>query len=131
MLRLVIGGLLVVLAFAGGMAVSASKTVTLTVDGTTMRVTTMKSRVIDIVRENGFGVDERDDGERVAKPLREGGFVVGAAAPRRELVRVVMILRERLHTGAKQRGETRRVRRQKGPQPRSVSRQSHVQITPQ
>ena len=49
MLRLVIGGLLVVLAFAGGMAVSASKTVTLTVDGTTMRVTTMKSRVIEDV----------------------------------------------------------------------------------
>ena len=61
MLRLVIGGLLVVLAFAGGMAVSASKTVTLTVDGTTMRVTTMKSRVIDIIRENGFRIDGRDD----------------------------------------------------------------------
>jgi resuscitation-promoting factor RpfB len=60
-LRLVVGGLLVVLTLAGGMAVSASKTVTLTVDGTSMRVTTMKSRVIDIVRENGFGVDARDD----------------------------------------------------------------------
>ena len=61
MLRLVVGGLLVVLAFAGGFAVSASKTVTLTVDGIAMRVTTMKSRVIDIVQENGFAVDERDD----------------------------------------------------------------------
>ncbi len=61
MLRLVIGGLLVVLAFAGGFAVSASKTVTLTVDGTAMRVTTMKSRVIDIIKENGFAVDGRDD----------------------------------------------------------------------
>ena len=57
MLRLVVGGLLVVLAFAGGFAVSASKTVTLTVDGIAMRVTTMKSRVIDIVQENGFAVD--------------------------------------------------------------------------
>jgi resuscitation-promoting factor RpfB len=37
------------------------KTVTLTVDGTAMRVTTMKSRVIDIIQENGFAVDERDD----------------------------------------------------------------------
>ncbi len=61
MLRLVVGGLLVVLAFAGGFAVSVSKTVTLTVDGIAMRVTTMKSRVIDIVQENGFAVDARDD----------------------------------------------------------------------
>ena len=61
MLRLVVAGLLLVLAFAGGYAVSASKTVTLTVDGTAMRVTTMKSRVIDVVQENGFAVDERDD----------------------------------------------------------------------
>ncbi|WP_197283543.1 resuscitation-promoting factor [Mycobacterium sp. Marseille-P9652] len=61
MLRLVVGGLLLVLAFAGGFAVSVSKTVTLTVDGVAMRVTTMKSRVIDIVQENGYSVDERDD----------------------------------------------------------------------
>ncbi|WP_201263584.1 resuscitation-promoting factor [Mycobacterium montefiorense] len=61
MLRLVVGGLLVVLAFAGGFAVSVSKTVTLTVDGIAMRVTTMKSRVIDIVEENGYIVDQRDD----------------------------------------------------------------------
>jgi len=50
-----------VLGCAGGLAVSASKTVTLTVDGIAMRVTTMKSRVIDIVRENGYSVDDRDD----------------------------------------------------------------------
>lgn len=61
MLRLVVGALLLVLAFAGGDAVAACKTVTLTVDGTAMRVTTMKSRVIDIVEENGFSVDDRDD----------------------------------------------------------------------
>src|SRR3984893_2092141 len=61
MLRLVVAGLLLVLGFAGGFAVSASKTVTLTVDGTAMRVSTMKSRVIDIVQETGFSVDERDD----------------------------------------------------------------------
>ena len=58
MLRLVVGGLLLVLAFAGGFAVSASKRVTLTIDGIAMRVTTMKSRVIDIVQENGFTVDD-------------------------------------------------------------------------
>ncbi|MGO9925914.1 MAG: transglycosylase family protein [Mycobacterium sp.] len=61
MLRLVVGGLLLVLGFAGGFAVSACKTVTLTVDGVAMRVTTMKSRVIDVVQESGFAVGERDD----------------------------------------------------------------------
>jgi resuscitation-promoting factor RpfB len=61
MLRLVVAGLLLVLTLAGGIAVSASKTVTLTVDGIAIRVTTMKSRVIDIVEENGFNVDDRDD----------------------------------------------------------------------
>ncbi|WP_217809265.1 resuscitation-promoting factor [Mycobacterium simiae] len=61
MLRFVVGGLLVVLALAGGFAVSVSKTVTLTVDGVAMRVTTMKSRVIDIVEENGYVIGERDD----------------------------------------------------------------------
>lgn len=43
------------------MAVAAYKTVTLTVDGTAMTVTTMKSRVIDVIKENGFEVGERDD----------------------------------------------------------------------
>lgn len=43
------------------MAVAAYKTVTLNVDGTAMTVTTMKSRVIDIINENGFNVGERDD----------------------------------------------------------------------
>ncbi len=61
MLRLVVGGLLLVLGIAGGFAVSACKTVTLTVDGVAMRVTTMKSRVVDIVQESGFAVGERDD----------------------------------------------------------------------
>src|SRR5271168_5170556 len=61
MLRLVVAGLLLVLAFAGGYAVSVSKTVTLNVDGTAMRVKTMKWRVIDVVKENGFAVTERDD----------------------------------------------------------------------
>ncbi|WP_236977768.1 resuscitation-promoting factor [Mycobacterium kiyosense] len=61
MLRLLVGALLVALIFAGGFAVSSSKTVTLTVDGTSTRVSTMKSRVIDIVQENGFSVGDRDD----------------------------------------------------------------------
>ncbi|WP_343602036.1 transglycosylase family protein [Mycobacterium sp.] len=60
-LRLLTAALLLVLACAGGYAVAAAKTITLNVDGTRMAVTTMKSRVIDIVRENGFDVGERDD----------------------------------------------------------------------
>jgi resuscitation-promoting factor RpfB len=35
--------------------------VTLSVDGAPVTVTTMKSRVIDVVRENGFEVSDRDD----------------------------------------------------------------------
>ena len=49
------------LTFAGGFAVAAHKTVTLTVDGTQMTVATMKSRVIDVVTENGYDVGDRDD----------------------------------------------------------------------
>lgn len=49
------------LVFAGGYAVAAHKTVTLTIDGAPMTVSTMKSRVIDVVKENGFDVGERDD----------------------------------------------------------------------
>ncbi|HEY2450213.1 MAG TPA: transglycosylase family protein [Mycobacterium sp.] len=69
-LRLLVTGFLLVLAFAGAFAVADYKTVTLSVDGTAMTVTTMKSRVIDIIEENGFNVSERDDlypaaGERV------------------------------------------------------------------
>jgi uncharacterized protein YabE (DUF348 family) len=60
-LRLLVAAALLALAFAGGYAVAARKTVTLSVDGTAMTVTTMKSRVVDIVKENGFKVSERDD----------------------------------------------------------------------
>jgi uncharacterized protein YabE (DUF348 family) len=60
-LRLLVAALLVVLAVAGGLAVAAYKTVTLSVDGTAMQVTTMKSRVVDILKENGFVVGDRDD----------------------------------------------------------------------
>jgi uncharacterized protein YabE (DUF348 family) len=61
MLRIVVGALLVALTFAGGYAVAAHKTVTLSVDGTETTVSTMKSRVIDVVQENGFEVGDRDD----------------------------------------------------------------------
>lgn len=60
-LRLLVATLLVALTFAGGYAVSTHKTVTLTVDGKSTTVSTMKSHVIDVVQENGFEVGERDD----------------------------------------------------------------------
>jgi uncharacterized protein YabE (DUF348 family) len=61
LLRFLVGVTLLALAFAGGVAVATHKTVTLAVDGATITVPTMKSRVIDVVRENGFEVGERDD----------------------------------------------------------------------
>jgi resuscitation-promoting factor RpfB len=60
-LRAVVGALLLALTGAGSYAVAADKTVTLEVDGSPMTVSTMKSRVIDVVQENGFTVGERDD----------------------------------------------------------------------
>src|SRR5882757_4838894 len=57
MLRLLIGALLATLVYAG----SAHKTVTLTVDGASMTVPTMKSHVIDVVEEYGLDVGDRDD----------------------------------------------------------------------
>jgi uncharacterized protein YabE (DUF348 family) len=60
-LRLTVGALLVTLAGAGVIAIDSCKTVTLDVDGTAMTVTTMKSRVTDIVEENGFEVGTRDE----------------------------------------------------------------------
>lgn len=60
-LRLTLGALLLTLGAGGAIAIDSHKTVTLDVDGTAMTVTTMKSRVSDIVAENGFTVGERDD----------------------------------------------------------------------
>jgi resuscitation-promoting factor RpfB len=55
------GALLVALTCAGGYAVAMHKTVTLSIDGSPMTVSTMKSRVIDVMRENGFAVGDHDD----------------------------------------------------------------------
>jgi uncharacterized protein YabE (DUF348 family)/transposase len=59
--RALVGALLLALTFAGGYAVAVHKTVTLSVDGSPMAVSTMKSRVIDVVRDNGFAVGDHDD----------------------------------------------------------------------
>lgn len=60
-LRVTVGALLVALTVSGGVAVASRKTVTLDVDGAAMTVTTMKSRVVDIIEENGLNVGDRDD----------------------------------------------------------------------
>ncbi|WP_111509570.1 resuscitation-promoting factor [Mycobacterium kyogaense] len=60
-LRALVLATLLALIFAGSAAVAMHKTVTLSVDGASMTVPTMKSRVIDVVKENGFDVGERDD----------------------------------------------------------------------
>ena len=65
-LRLTLGALLLTLATGGAIAIDSHKTVTLDVDGSAMTVTTMKSRVADIVAENGFEVGERDELEPAA-----------------------------------------------------------------
>jgi len=60
-LRVVVGVLLAALAGAGILALASHKTVTLDVDGTAMTVTTMKSRVADIIAENGLSAQDRDE----------------------------------------------------------------------
>lgn len=59
--RLVLAALLTCLAGAGFVALASSKTVTLNVDGAAVSVTTMKSRVAEVMNENGFTVGERDE----------------------------------------------------------------------
>ena len=69
--------MLLALAFGGGYAVAAHKTVTLTVDGASITVPTMKSRVIDVIEENGFGVGERDDLYPAAEaPVQDADTIV-------------------------------------------------------
>jgi uncharacterized protein YabE (DUF348 family)/transposase len=59
--RALVGVLLLALTFGGGYCVAVHKTVTLSVDGSPRTVSTMKSRVIDVVQENGFAVGGHDD----------------------------------------------------------------------
>jgi resuscitation-promoting factor RpfB len=59
--RALVGVFFLALACAGCYAVAAHKTVTLVVDGSPMTISTMTSRVIDVVRDNGFAVGDHDD----------------------------------------------------------------------
>jgi uncharacterized protein YabE (DUF348 family) len=64
--RALLGALLVGLTCGGGYTVALQKTVTLVVDGSSTQISTLSSRVIDVLRRNGFAVGDRDE-------LRPGG----------------------------------------------------------
>ena len=75
--RALVGALLVALAVAGCYAVAVHKTVTLSVDGSPMTVSTMKSRVVDVVRENGYAVGDHDDLYPAAnRPVHQSDTIV-------------------------------------------------------
>ncbi|MCB1287699.1 MAG: transglycosylase family protein [Mycobacterium sp.] len=71
-LRVITAAILVTLIGAGSLAITSRKTVNLNVDGTAMTVTTMKSRVADILEESGYTAGKRDElfpaaGQRVGE----------------------------------------------------------------
>lgn len=75
--RALVGAVLLALTVAGGSCVALHKTVTLSVDGLPMTVSTMKSRVIDVVRENGFAVRDHDDLRPAAnQPVHQSDTIV-------------------------------------------------------
>jgi uncharacterized protein YabE (DUF348 family)/transposase len=75
--RALVGAFLLALICAGGYAVAAHKTVTLVVDGSPMTMSTMKSRVIDVVRDNGFAVGDHDDLYPAAnQPIHQSDTIV-------------------------------------------------------
>ena len=75
--RALVGALLLALIVAGGYAVAVHKTVTLRVDGLSMAVSTMKSRVIDVIRENSFAVGDHDDVyPAVNQPVHQSDTIV-------------------------------------------------------
>jgi uncharacterized protein YabE (DUF348 family)/transposase len=75
--RALVGAFLLALTCAGGYAVAVHKTVTLSVDGSPMTVSTMRARVIDVVRDNDFAVGDHDDLYPAAHhPLRQSDTIV-------------------------------------------------------
>jgi uncharacterized protein YabE (DUF348 family) len=75
--RALVGAFLLTLICAGGYAVAAHKTVALVVDGSPMTMSTMKSRVIDVVRDNGFAVGDHDDLYPAAnQPIHQSDTIV-------------------------------------------------------
>jgi uncharacterized protein YabE (DUF348 family) len=60
-LRIILAATLVTLGGGGALAIASHKTVTLSVDGASTTVSTMRSRVGAIIAENGLTVGERDE----------------------------------------------------------------------
>ncbi|KRQ26738.1 MULTISPECIES: resuscitation-promoting factor [Mycobacteroides] len=61
LLRALVAALLVVIGAGGGYAIAAHKTLTLNVDGNAMTVTTVKSRVSEVLADYGYALTDRDD----------------------------------------------------------------------
>ncbi|WP_234880177.1 resuscitation-promoting factor [Mycolicibacterium litorale] len=61
MQRGLVAAVLVALMVSGGYVATMTKRVTLTVDGESVTVSTMKSRVSDVLRANGYAVREHDE----------------------------------------------------------------------
>lgn len=59
--RALVGTVLMALMVAGGYAVAVDKRVTLSVDGESVTVATMKSRVGDVLRDSGYALGEHDE----------------------------------------------------------------------
>ena len=59
--RALLGALLLALTFGGAYTVTAHRDVTLVVDGSPMRVSTLKATVVDVLRANGLAVSDRDE----------------------------------------------------------------------
>jgi uncharacterized protein YabE (DUF348 family)/transposase len=74
--RALVGALLVALMVAGGYTVAAQKRVTLAVDDVPMTVSTMKSRVADVLRDNGYVVGEHDEVSPGADQLVDGSDTI-------------------------------------------------------
>jgi uncharacterized protein YabE (DUF348 family)/transposase len=75
--RALVGVCLLALTCAGGYAVAVNRTVTLVVDGSPMTVSTTKSRVIDVVRDNGFAAGDHDELYPAAnQPIHQSDTIV-------------------------------------------------------
>jgi uncharacterized protein YabE (DUF348 family)/transposase len=75
--HVLLGALLLAMVIGGGYIVTTHKTVTLLVDGSPMTVATLKSRVIDVVRDNGFAVSDHDDLHPAGdQPVRQSDTIV-------------------------------------------------------
>ncbi len=75
--RALVGAVLLAMIVAGGYCVAVHKALTLSVDGSPKTVSTMKSRVIDVLRDNGLTVGDHDELSPAAdRPVRQSDAIV-------------------------------------------------------